>query len=71
MQDDKKEFSVLVDRSLGGSSIVDGQIELMLHRYVIVSLKCLIPSLCIQSQNYPSDDALSYSCGSVLSSLFE
>jgi hypothetical protein len=34
-QDDKKEFSVLVDRALGGSSLVDGQIELMLHRYVI------------------------------------
>ena len=33
MQDDKKDFSVLVDRSVGGSSIVDGQIELMLHRY--------------------------------------
>lgn len=32
VHDSKKEFSVLVDRSLGGSSIVDGQIELMLHR---------------------------------------
>ncbi|XVF02039.1 hypothetical protein REPUB_Repub04eG0141900 [Reevesia pubescens] len=32
VQDSKKEFSVLVDRSLGGSSIKDGQIELMLHR---------------------------------------
>ncbi|KAL6143040.1 hypothetical protein ACLB2K_053739 [Fragaria x ananassa] len=36
MQDDKKEFSVLVDRSLGGSSIVDGQIELMLHRRLLL-----------------------------------
>jgi hypothetical protein len=33
MQDNMTEFSVLVDRSVGGSSIVDGQIELMLHRY--------------------------------------
>lgn len=32
MIDNKTEFSVLVDRSMGGSSIVDGQIELMLHR---------------------------------------
>lgn len=32
MQDDKKEFSLLVDRALGGSSIVDGEVELMLHR---------------------------------------
>jgi hypothetical protein len=32
MQDNSSEFSVLVDRSVGGSSIVDGQLELMLHR---------------------------------------
>lgn len=38
MQDNEKEFSILVDRSLGGSSIVDGQIELMLHRYVLSSM---------------------------------
>ncbi|XVF57696.1 hypothetical protein PTKIN_Ptkin07bG0002700 [Pterospermum kingtungense] len=36
MQDSKKEFSVLVDRSLGGSSLVDGQIELMLHRRLLL-----------------------------------
>ncbi|XP_021298038.1 probable alpha-mannosidase At5g13980 [Herrania umbratica] len=36
IQDSKKEFSVLVDRSLGGSSIVDGQIELMLHRRLLL-----------------------------------
>ncbi|KAH7577125.1 hypothetical protein JRO89_XS01G0209100 [Xanthoceras sorbifolium] len=35
-QDNKKEFSVLVDRALGGSSIVDGQIELMLHRRLLL-----------------------------------
>lgn len=35
-QDDKKEFSVLVDRALGGSSLVDGQIELMLHRRLLL-----------------------------------
>ncbi|KAJ0110576.1 hypothetical protein Patl1_02545 [Pistacia atlantica] len=33
-----KEFSVLVDRPLGGSSLVDGQIELMLHRYYVTFL---------------------------------
>lgn len=36
MQDNEKEFSILVDRSLGGSSIVDGQIELMLHRRLLL-----------------------------------
>ncbi|XP_058003498.1 probable alpha-mannosidase At5g13980 isoform X2 [Hevea brasiliensis] len=35
-KDDKKEFSVLVDRALGGSSLVDGQIELMLHRRLLL-----------------------------------
>eukprot|EP00268_Persea_americana_P056668 TRINITY_DN6711_c0_g2_i1.p1 TRINITY_DN6711_c0_g2~~TRINITY_DN6711_c0_g2_i1.p1 ORF type:complete len:1015 (-),score=152.71 TRINITY_DN6711_c0_g2_i1:139-3183(-) len=35
MEDDSKELSVLVDRSVGGSSIVDGQIELMLHRRLL------------------------------------
>lgn len=39
MQDNRTEFSVLVDRSLGGSSTVDGQIELMLHRYALMFLK--------------------------------
>lgn len=33
MQDSSTELSVLVDRSIGGSSLVDGQIELMLHRF--------------------------------------
>ncbi|OMO99296.1 hypothetical protein COLO4_13372 [Corchorus olitorius] len=36
IQDSEKEFSVLVDRSLGGSSIVDGQVELMLHRRLLL-----------------------------------
>ncbi|KAJ4729552.1 Alpha-mannosidase [Melia azedarach] len=36
MQDDSKEFSVLVDRAIGGSSIVDGEIELMLHRRLLL-----------------------------------
>ncbi|KAK6267068.1 hypothetical protein QUC31_017905 [Theobroma cacao] len=35
LQDDSTELSVLVDRSVGGSSLVDGQIELMLHRRLI------------------------------------
>ncbi|GAB4848626.1 hypothetical protein Ancab_003333 [Ancistrocladus abbreviatus] len=33
--DDSMELSVLVDRSVGGSSIADGQIELMLHRRLL------------------------------------
>ncbi|KAK6928596.1 Glycosyl hydrolase family 38, C-terminal, partial [Dillenia turbinata] len=35
VQDNTSEFSVLVDRSVGGSSILDGQIELMLHRRLL------------------------------------
>ncbi|KAL5063661.1 hypothetical protein RYX36_025398 [Vicia faba] len=31
-KDKKSEFSVLVDRATGGSSIKDGEVELMLHR---------------------------------------
>lgn len=37
IQDNNTELSVLVDRAVGGSSIVDGQIELMLHRSVLAS----------------------------------
>ncbi|CAB4275520.1 unnamed protein product [Prunus armeniaca] len=36
MQDNRAEFSVLVDRSIGGSSTVDGQIDLMLHRRLLL-----------------------------------
>jgi hypothetical protein len=42
LRDKSKEFSVLVDRSVGGSSIVDGQLELMVHRFVM-----RLCSLCI------------------------
>ncbi|XP_056689523.1 alpha-mannosidase At3g26720 isoform X2 [Spinacia oleracea] len=35
VEDGKKELSVLVDRAIGGSSIMDGQIELMLHRRLL------------------------------------
>ncbi|XP_065866110.1 alpha-mannosidase At3g26720-like isoform X1 [Euphorbia lathyris] len=35
VHDNSTELSVLVDRSVGGSSLVDGQIELMLHRRLI------------------------------------
>ncbi|KAF7801853.1 alpha-mannosidase [Senna tora] len=34
-QDSSMELSVLVDRSIGGSSLVDGQVELMLHRRLL------------------------------------
>lgn len=36
VEDDKTEFSVLVDRAIGGSSLEDGQIELMLHRRLLL-----------------------------------
>ncbi|CAN0870191.1 Probable alpha-mannosidase At5g13980 [Linum grandiflorum] len=35
-EDDEKELSVLVDRALGGTSIKDGQIELLLHRRLLL-----------------------------------
>ncbi|XP_068656340.1 alpha-mannosidase At3g26720-like [Aristolochia californica] len=35
IKDNGTEFSVLVDRSVGGSSIKDGQVELMLHRRLL------------------------------------
>ncbi|XP_073222216.1 alpha-mannosidase At3g26720 isoform X2 [Cicer arietinum] len=35
LQDSTMELSVLVDRSVGGSSLVDGQVELMLHRRLL------------------------------------
>ncbi|KAK9926543.1 hypothetical protein M0R45_023768 [Rubus argutus] len=35
MKDNNTELSLLVDRSVGGSSIVDGQLELMLHRRLL------------------------------------
>ena len=33
--DNVTDFSVLVDRSMGGSSITDGGLEVMLHRCVV------------------------------------
>lgn len=35
LEDESMEVSVLVDRAVGGSSLVDGQIELMLHRRLL------------------------------------
>ncbi|KAK4416850.1 Alpha-mannosidase [Sesamum alatum] len=35
IEDSKSEFSVLVDRATGGSSINDGEIELMVHRRML------------------------------------
>lgn len=41
IKDDSKELSVLVDRSVGGASIKDGQLELMLHRFNLLHFCCL------------------------------
>ncbi|KHN31257.1 Lysosomal alpha-mannosidase [Glycine soja] len=35
LKDKSKEFSILVDRAVGGSSIIDGQLELMVHRRLL------------------------------------
>ena len=47
MQDNSSEFSILVDRSVGGSSIVDGQLELMLHRSLLRFLSIMLIFLSI------------------------
>lgn len=36
MKDLHTDVSVLVDRALGGASISDGELEIMLHRYLFV-----------------------------------
>ncbi|KAK7316862.1 hypothetical protein RJT34_00622 [Clitoria ternatea] len=35
LKDESKEFSILIDRAVGGSSIIDGQLELMVHRRLL------------------------------------
>ncbi|CAL9037049.1 probable alpha-mannosidase At5g13980 [Musa acuminata AAA Group] len=35
IKDDSTELSVLADRAIGGTSLVDGQVELMLHRRLL------------------------------------
>ncbi|KAF9626037.1 hypothetical protein IFM89_030705 [Coptis chinensis] len=35
IEDNRTELSVMLDRSMGGSSLVDGQVELMLHRRLL------------------------------------
>ncbi|KAB2633099.1 lysosomal alpha-mannosidase-like [Pyrus ussuriensis x Pyrus communis] len=52
-KDNNTELSVLVDRSVGGSSIVDGQLELMLHRRLLSDddkgiFEALNETVCIQ-----------------------
>ncbi|CDP17307.1 unnamed protein product [Coffea canephora] len=54
MKDKDTEFSILVDRSVGGSSIFDGQLELMLHRRLLVDdsrgvAEALNETVCIPS----------------------
>lgn len=34
--DKSSELSVLVDRATGGASIKDGEVELMLHRFIFI-----------------------------------
>ncbi|TVU24578.1 hypothetical protein EJB05_27023 [Eragrostis curvula] len=55
VEDGSKELSVLVDRSVGGSSIKDGQIELMLHRRLLHDdgrgvAEALNETVCVDSQ---------------------
>lgn len=38
--DGKSELSILVDHAVGGSSIEDGEIEIMLHRFISLLLVC-------------------------------
>ncbi|KAL0709482.1 hypothetical protein Bca4012_016460 [Brassica carinata] len=55
LQDSQKEFSVMVDRAIGGSSIVDGQVELMLHRRLLLDdsrgvAENLNETVCVQNK---------------------
>lgn len=55
LKDKSKEFSVLVDRSVGGSSILDGQVELMVHRRLLQDdsrgvAEALNETVCIQNK---------------------
>ncbi|KAK9044976.1 hypothetical protein V6N11_058866 [Hibiscus sabdariffa] len=55
MKDDNKELSILVDRSVGGASIKDGQLELMLHRRLLQDdgrgvTESLSETVCIQNE---------------------
>ncbi|KAL8557447.1 hypothetical protein ACS0TY_004754 [Phlomoides rotata] len=55
VKDNEKELSVLVDRAMGGSSLVDGQIELMLHRRLLRDdgkgvAEALNETVCIDNQ---------------------
>ncbi|KAF8118095.1 hypothetical protein N665_0006s0095 [Sinapis alba] len=55
LQDSQKEFSVMVDRAIGGSSIVDGQVELMLHRRLLLDdsrgvAESLNETVCVQDK---------------------
>ncbi|CAK9177487.1 unnamed protein product [Ilex paraguariensis] len=57
MKDDATELSVLVDRSVGGSSISDGQLELMLHRRLLRDdsrgvAEALNETVCIHDECY-------------------
>ena len=36
-----KQLSVVVDRSEGASSIVDGTVEIMVHRYFFIVYNCV------------------------------
>ncbi|KAG8385026.1 hypothetical protein BUALT_Bualt04G0180100 [Buddleja alternifolia] len=55
IKDNNKEFSILVDRAAGGASLVDGQIELMLHRRLLRDdgkgvAEALNETVCIDNQ---------------------
>lgn len=50
MKDNSNEFSILVDRSVGGSSITDGQLELMVHRLVFYA--ALVPPYYIGGKHF-------------------
>ncbi|KAH1115016.1 hypothetical protein J1N35_008394 [Gossypium stocksii] len=55
VKDDDKELSVLVDRSVGGASIKDGELELMLHRRLLHDdgrgvAEALNETVCVQNK---------------------
>lgn len=39
LKDNETQFSLLVDRAVGGSSISDRELELMLHRLAMIVIR--------------------------------
>ncbi|KAI5418698.1 hypothetical protein KIW84_043069 [Lathyrus oleraceus] len=74
-KDKKSEFSVLVDRATGGSSIKDGEVELMLHRRLLNDDgrgvgESLHEDVCTQDPNVTCEGLKVWQCHQLLVYIF-